>query len=69
MKFPSSSQGSSLGETVHARYPCSKLKLDNLFLHWLSLQETQQLVSPYMNRLFKEARALYVAVQCTNSLK
>ena len=33
-----------LGDTVHARFPCSKLKLDNLFLHWLSLQETQKLV-------------------------
>lgn len=37
-----------LGDTVHARFPCSKLKLDNLFLHWLSLQETQKLViNPY----------------------
>lgn len=34
-----------LGDTVHARFPCSKLKLDNLFLHWLSLQETQKLVT------------------------
>lgn len=33
-----------LGDTVHARFPCSKLKLDNLFLHWLSLQDTQKLV-------------------------
>ena len=41
--MPNSSQ-SSFGDTVHARFPCSKLKLDNLFLHWLSLQETQKLV-------------------------
>lgn len=39
MKF-----SATLGDTVHARFPCSKLKLDNLFLHWLSLQETQKLV-------------------------
>lgn len=28
----------------HARFPSSKLKLDELFLHWLSLPESQSLV-------------------------
>lgn len=27
-----------------ARFPCSKLKLDNLFLQWLSMPESQTLV-------------------------
>ncbi len=54
MKFPSASQGASLGETVHARYPCSKLKLDNLFLHWLSLQETQNLVRSLDNCIYND---------------
>jgi hypothetical protein len=26
-------------------YPCAKLKLDQLFLQWLSLPDSQQLVS------------------------
>ena len=34
----------SLGEQ-NSRFPCSKLKLDNLFLQWLSMQESQKLVS------------------------
>jgi hypothetical protein len=29
-----------------ARFPCSKLKLDQLFLQWLSLPESNSLVSP-----------------------
>ena len=38
--------GASFGDhNTPSRFPCSKLKLDNLFLHWLSLQETQKLVS------------------------
>ncbi|CAK0763377.1 hypothetical protein CVIRNUC_003051 [Coccomyxa viridis] len=37
--------GASFGDhNTPSRFPCSKLKLDNLFLHWLSLQETQKLV-------------------------
>ena len=44
LRMPSSSAQQGFGDTVHAKFPCSKLKLDNLFLHWLSLQETQKLV-------------------------
>lgn len=29
----------------HPMYPCAKLKLDQLFLQWLSLPESQTLVS------------------------
>lgn len=34
-------------------FPCSKLKLDQLFLHWLSLPESQELVS----NLIEDAKA------------
>ncbi|KAK9833451.1 hypothetical protein WJX81_006419 [Elliptochloris bilobata] len=36
----------SFSDSGHAqsRFPCSKLKLDNLFLQWLSLPESQKLV-------------------------
>lgn len=37
----------SLGQTAaNNRFPCSKLKLDNLFLQWLSGTDSQQLVRP-----------------------
>jgi hypothetical protein len=32
------------GKLVECQYPCSKLKLDQLFLEWLSRPESQQLV-------------------------
>jgi hypothetical protein len=34
------------GMDGHPMYPCAKLKLDQLFLQWLSLPESQTLVSP-----------------------
>ncbi|KAK9806607.1 hypothetical protein WJX73_008526 [Symbiochloris irregularis] len=34
----------SVAEHGPTRFPCSKLKLDNLFLQWLSLPESQKLV-------------------------
>lgn len=34
----------SSSEQGTTRFPCSKLKLDNLFLQWLSLPESQKLV-------------------------
>eukprot|EP00775_Hariotina_reticulata_P013808 gene13808-13929_t len=42
--------GSGLGKTAtalenHPMYPCAKLKLDQLFLQWLALPDSQQLVS------------------------
>lgn len=33
------------GMDSHPMYPCAKLKLDQLFLQWLSLPESQTLVS------------------------
>ena len=40
---PATSSGKGLeGNPV---YPCAKLKLDQLFLHWLGLPESQNLVS------------------------
>lgn len=33
------------GMDGHPMYPCAKLKLDQLFLQWLSLPESQTLVS------------------------
>jgi hypothetical protein len=29
---------------AHTRFPCSKLKLDNLFLQWLSFPDSQKVV-------------------------
>lgn len=31
-------------DSTNNRFPCSKLKLDNLFLQWLSSSDSQQLV-------------------------
>eukprot|EP00884_Botryococcus_braunii_P021339 jgi/Botrbrau1/788/Bobra.0181s0041.2 len=31
-------------ESTHTKFPCSKLKLDNLFLQWLSMPDSQKLV-------------------------
>jgi len=31
-------------DSTNNRFPCSKLKLDNLFLQWLSSNDSQQLV-------------------------
>ncbi|WIA36470.1 hypothetical protein OEZ86_007771 [Tetradesmus obliquus] len=43
----SQGQGSAAGKSLdsHPMYPCAKLKLDQLFLQWLSLPDSQQLVS------------------------
>eukprot|EP00882_Tetradesmus_deserticola_P009920 GHRQ01010481.1.p1 GENE.GHRQ01010481.1~~GHRQ01010481.1.p1 ORF type:complete len:405 (+),score=200.32 GHRQ01010481.1:358-1572(+) len=43
----SQGQGPAVGKGVdsHPMYPCAKLKLDQLFLQWLSLPDSQQLVS------------------------
>jgi hypothetical protein len=40
--IPSPGKG---GMDGHPMYPCAKLKLDQLFLQWLSLPESQTLVS------------------------
>ena len=29
---------------LYSKYPCSQLKLDNLFLQWLSMPQSQQVV-------------------------
>lgn len=35
----------------HPMYPCAKLKLDQLFLQWLALPESQTLVSRFFGSL------------------
>ncbi len=45
-----SGRGSSEGG-AHPAYPCAKLKLDQLFLQWLSLPDSQHLVGPAIGGL------------------
>lgn len=40
----SSAATAAKGMDGHPMYPCAKLKLDQLFLQWLSLPESQTLV-------------------------
>ena len=42
---PTSPLGGPPNDAHSARFPASKTKLDNLFLQWLSLPESQKLVS------------------------
>lgn len=47
MPSPHAGPATSSGKTldVGPAYPCAKLKLDQLFLHWLALPDSQTLVS------------------------
>ncbi|KAF6241961.1 hypothetical protein COO60DRAFT_1607887 [Scenedesmus sp. NREL 46B-D3] len=52
-------QGPAAGKSLdsHPMYPCAKLKLDQLFLQWLSLPDSQQLVSNLVDDA-KQGKAL-----------
>lgn len=39
-------------------YPCAKLKLDQLFLQWLSLPDSQALVGDHVNAIAQDPSAL-----------
>jgi hypothetical protein len=49
-------------------YPCAKLKLDQLFLQWLSLPESQTLVSSHTcsSSLLTMLGSRFVAATCWN---
>jgi hypothetical protein len=54
--LPTCLAGSGTGKSAaglenHPMYPCAKLKLDQLFLQWLALPDSQQLVSTVPGRV------------------